>query len=122
MQTDLEKLDHQIEIRERLEHQDALLAIGAIIDTKHGRALFRYLFKNLEVGTLPERFLEGNILHEKLGFLRAGNSIYQLACQAASDTTAQITASIEREKYEDLIQRYNIEHQLNANSRNRDTD
>lgn len=116
MQTELEKLEHRLDVKERLEHRDALLAIAAFMATQEGKNFFKYLFKNLEVTTLPDMQLEGNVLHEKLGFLRAGNSIYQLACQAASDEAAKLCAQIEREKYEDKLERYRIEHGLATGS------
>lgn len=117
MQTELEKFEHRLDVKERLEHRDAILAVSAFMSTQEGKNFFKYLFKSFEVTTLPDMVLEGNLLHEKLGFLRAGNSIYQLACQAASDEAAKILAQIEREKYDNKLERYRIEHGLgNAGS------
>jgi hypothetical protein len=113
MTEELLKYHQEKQRKEQIEHRDVLLAIGAIVGTKEGQQLFKYLFKNLEVNTLPDITLKGEVLHESLGFLRAGNSIYKLACEAASETTAHIMAKIERERYEELHEQYRIENGLN---------
>lgn len=112
MHNDLIKYQEQKQRQESLEHRDVLLAIGALIKTKEGRQLFKYLFKNFEVATLPDQNMEGNTLHEYLGFLRAGTSIYKLACEADSETAASILAKLERERYEDLYEQHRIENGL----------
>lgn len=109
MQTKHEKYLSEKERQERLEHQDVLLAIAAVIETKEGKKIFEYLFKNLEVGTLPPINLRGEELHEMLGFLRAGNSIYKLVCEAATESAASILSSLERKRYEELIYQHRIE-------------
>lgn len=98
--------------QERLEHRDVLLAIAAIIKSKEGQQLFEYLFKNFEVGNLPPRDLKNELLHEHLGFLRAGNSIYKLVCESASESAASILAKTERKRYDDAHHQYRIENGL----------
>ncbi len=93
----------QEEISERTEHRDALLNVRQILSTVSGRAYFKYLFKNLEVGQLPELGLDGLLLHDKLGFLRAGRSIFELAAEAEPMIAAQILAQNEKERYAKLI-------------------
>lgn len=100
------------ERQERLEHRDVLLAIAAIIKTHEGQKLFEYLFKNFEIAALPPRELKGELLHEHLGFLRAGNSIYKLVCEAASESAASIITTTERKRYEELNHQYRIESGL----------
>lgn len=108
--------DYQIEQenKERLEHRDVLLAIGTIFKTKEGQQLFKYLFKNLEVGNLPPREMQGDDLYEYLGFLRAGNTIYKLACEADSEIAATLMAKLERERYDDLYEQHRISNGLNS--------
>lgn len=96
--------------REQLEHRDVLLSIAAIIKTDEGKKLFKYLFKALDITTVPPVEMKGEELHGYLGHLRAGNSIYKLVCEAASETGAQLIAKIERERYEDKLQQFRIEH------------
>ena len=103
----------QLENREVLEHRDVLLAIGVILKTKEGLDLFTYLFKNLDVACLPEQNLEGNMLHDNLGFLRAGNSIYKLVCEADSTIAASILSKLERKKYDRLLELHNFEQSNN---------
>jgi hypothetical protein len=117
MSEELDKYYREKQRKEDIEHRDVLLAIAALIKTDEGLKLFKYLFKNLEVTSLPDRSMEGNALHENLGFLRAGNSIYKLACEAASETAAHIIAKIERERYEDLYEQHRIENGLNTITR-----
>ena len=109
MNAELEKYQIDKDRQESLEHRDVLLAIAAIIKSKEGINLFKYLFKNLEVACLPDKAETDNFLHEHLGFLRAGNSIYKLACEADYEVTANILARIERERYDDKLKLYRIE-------------
>ena len=87
------------EVRERIEHRDALLDIRAVLATTSGRNFFKYLFKNLEVGDLPPIGLDGALLNEKLGFLRAGSSIFKLVAEADAQQAANILALNEKERY-----------------------
>lgn len=96
------------ERREQLEHRDVLLAIGVLLKLKEGQQLFKYLFKNLEITTAPVQGMEGNELHEYLGFLRAGNSIYKLVCEADADIAASILSKLERERYEHIYEQHRI--------------
>ena len=96
--------------QETLEHRDVLLAISSILKTKEGLQLFLYLFKNLDVTCVPERGMSEKDLHEYLGFLRAGNSVYKLACEADSETAASLLAKLERQRYEVLYEQHRIEN------------
>lgn len=89
----------QEEISERIEHRDALLHIRAILATDSGRQFFKYLFKQFEVTELPELGLEGNLHYEKLGFLRAGNSIFKLVAEADAHAAANLLAQNEKDRY-----------------------
>lgn len=80
-----------------LEHRDALLDIRAIMATSSGVRFLKYLFKNLQVGTIPPMGTEGNLLMEQLGFLRAGNSVFDIACEANETVSAGILAKIRKE-------------------------
>ena len=101
----------RIDREDYLEHRDALLAIGSIIKTDEGVKLFKYLFKSFDVAELPSQEMEGNVLHEYLGFLRAGNSIYKLTCEADSEIAASILSNIERKKYERICEQHRIENE-----------
>ncbi len=87
------------ELAERLEHRDVLLNIQAILSTEPGRGFFKYLFKNFEVGEMPQIGLEGPFLMDRLGFLRAGNSIFKLAAEANAEIAAGLLAQNEKERY-----------------------
>lgn len=86
------------EIKEALEHREVLLDVQAVLATKSGRNFIKYLFKHLGVAELPELGLTGDILMDKLGFLRAGNSIFKLVAEANSEAAGLILAENERWK------------------------
>ena len=105
-----EKHYEELARQDDLEHRDVLLSIKALLKTKEGQQLFKYLFKNLDITCTPDKMMEGNELSEYLGFLRAGNSIYKLACEADPDMSASLLSKLERERYERLY----TEHRLNS--------
>lgn len=90
------------EIQERIEHRDALLAIREISATKRGKDLLRYLIKNFDVGQFPDLGLDGALLHDRLGFLRAGNSIFKLISEANAVVAGELLAQVEKERSEKL--------------------
>lgn len=107
------RYQNEEENREHLEHRDVVLAIGVLLKSKDGCQLFKYLFKTLEIACVPEQGLKGEDLHEYLGHLRAGNSIYKLVCEADPEIAGSILSKIERDRYE----RLHREHELyNANT------
>lgn len=112
MNENLLKYEAEKELQEHREHKEVLIAIAHILKTKEGLQLFTYLFKNLDVTMLPDRGMQANDLQEYLGFLRAGNSIYKLACEADSETSASIIAKLERKRYEDTYEQYRLEQQF----------
>lgn len=89
----------QEEISEAIEHRDVLLDVRAILATPSGKNFFKYLFKSLDVVELPEIGLEGNLLMERLGFLRAGNSIFKLVAEANAEMAATLLAQTEKDRY-----------------------
>lgn len=98
-----EKLEKDLEIKERLEHRNVILALQAILNSPSGRVLFSYLFKHFEVAQPVEFGIEGAHLHERLGFLRAGNSVFKLASEADHAVAAEILTKIEKDRYDELI-------------------
>ncbi len=67
--------------------------------TVHGKNVFKYLFKHFEVAELPEQGLEGSFLSERLGILRAGNSIFKLVAEANAEIAATLLAQNEKDRY-----------------------
>lgn len=92
-------IETQEDYKEAIEHRDALLDVRAILATTSGKNFFKYLFKNFEVNELPPLGLEGSLLMDKLGFLRAGNSIFKLIAEADANMAASILAQIEKDRY-----------------------
>ena len=90
------------EIKEAIEHRDVLLDIQAILATSSGKNFFKYLFKHLEVTELPPLGLEGSILMDKLGFLRAGNAIFKLVAEADAAAAGALVAQNEKDRYVEL--------------------
>lgn len=89
----------QEEIKEAIEHRDVLMEIRAILATNSGKKFFKYLFKHLEVNELPPLGLEGSFLSDKLGYLRAGNSIFKLVAEANADIAGALLAQNEKDRY-----------------------
>ena len=90
------------EIKEGIEHRDALLHIRQILSTPSGQFFFKYLFRQLGVLDLPELGLEGPILYDTLGYLRSGRSIFKLASEANPTLAAGLLSEIEKERYEQV--------------------
>ena len=86
--------------KEQKEHRDMLLDIQAVLATKPGRNFISYLFINFEVGELPVMGLTGEFLLDRLGFLRAGNSIFKIVAEASPEIAGQILGQIEKAKNE----------------------
>ena len=107
---DIERYEIEKERQEANEHQDALLAVSSILKTKEGLILFKYLFKNLDVTRLPDRDLPPELLKEVLGFLRAGRTVYEIACEADSETAAKLIAKLERERHDERCERFRLEN------------
>lgn len=97
---------NQEELNERLEHQKMLEDVRQLLLTKAGRGFVKYLFKNLDVGESVEFGLTGEILMDRLGFMRAGNSIFKIITEADADQACQILAQLERERYAEKVRAY----------------
>lgn len=94
------------ERRIAIEHQEVLTDIRAILTTSSGLRFFKYLFKHLGVAELPELGLEGNILMDKLGSLRAGQSVYKLVTEANAEIAGSLLAQKEKDLYAALYDDY----------------
>jgi len=87
---------------EYLDRRKALMSIRTILDTEAGRVFFRFLFKEFEVGDLPPVGLDGSLLMDKIGSLRAGQVFFELAAEANPKVASAILAELKKEKYEKL--------------------
>ncbi len=96
------------EVKEAIEHRDVLLNIRAILAIPAGKDFFKYLFKSFDVTELPEFGLEGMILAERIGFLRAGNSIFKLVAEADASIAGNLLAQNEKDRYARLYAEANI--------------
>lgn len=94
-----EKIRH-LQMLENAEGQQALMAINAIISTKHGKDFLKYLLKSLDVGEFPEVGTENSILLDRIGFLRAGQSVFKMIAEANPEIAGQLIGLIEKERYE----------------------
>jgi hypothetical protein len=93
------------EVTEAYEHEDALLNLRSVLKSDPGRRFFKYLFKYFRVTDFPEVGLEGPLLHDLLGKMRAGRSIWELAAEADPHTAADLLAQIEKERYAKLYRK-----------------
>jgi hypothetical protein len=95
--------------KEMVEHRDALLDIRAILKTASGKNFVKYLFKTLGAAELPEIGLPPEMLMDKLGFMRAGNSVFKLVAEADADEAGKLLAITEKERHAKL---YAQEHEI----------
>lgn len=86
------------ERKEAIEHRDAIMNVRALLSTAFGKSFIKYLFKNLDVGELPEIGMEGAFLSDRLGSLRAGKSIFELVSEANPTAAGEILAEVIKEK------------------------
>jgi hypothetical protein len=93
--------EEQVQSREAAEEAMAIRAMATLVGTPQGYIAFKHLLKSLGVGELPVQGLEGNLLHDNLGFLRAGKSIYNLLCRANHRKAVEIMADITKELLHD---------------------
>lgn len=94
------------EYRESIKHRDALLNIRAILTSKAGIEFFKYVIENYDIGKLPDRGLEGDALHERMGMLRAGNALFELLCEANVEMAASLLAQVRKEEHAILQKQY----------------
>lgn len=88
----------RLEDREHNEYVEVLSHIQAMLATTSGRMFFKYIFKNFDIGEVPEFGMPENLLRDRLGFLRAGKSFFDLVAAAAPDQAASILAQVVKEK------------------------
>lgn len=91
------------EIKELLEHRGVLRNFKIILSTPEGKSFVKYLLKSFDFGEQPAFGLEGTQLADRIGFLRAGSSIFKLACEADYEVTGKIVGEIEKEKYDTIM-------------------
>mgnify|MGYP000541178932 CR=1 FL=1 len=91
------------EHRAAVEHTAVINALQNILATKDGKVFAKYIMKVFDINEPPAIGMAGEMLQNHLGFLRAGNSVYKLFCQANIAIAGEIIAQIEKEKYEEAI-------------------
>lgn len=84
------------------DHAVIVRHLGNILGTDSGKIFFKYFIENFSVGEVPEFGLDGNDLHDKIGFLRASKMVFELMSQANQKVAADLFASVQKEKYERL--------------------
>lgn len=90
------------ERREAIEHRETLIHLRAVLATDSGREVFKYFMKHFEVGKLPALGIEGSLLMDKIGTLRAGAAIFEILSEANPDIAGNLLAQIERERYAEI--------------------
>lgn len=87
----------------RAEHKRIVDNIALVLATPPGKVLAKYLIRELDVAKQPELGLEGTMLSDKIGFLRAGSSIFNIFAQANPEVTGALLAQIMKEEQDELI-------------------
>lgn len=100
----------QEEVSEALEHRDMLLDVRALLKTPSGRRFVSYLFKYYSPIDLPPEGVDGTLLHEKLGMLRAFNELFKIIAEADFEAAGQLLAEVEKKKHDAFV-RQNLDEQ-----------
>jgi hypothetical protein len=92
--------------KEALEHDQVLKDLREVISTDQGKSFIAYLFKSFGVGTLPEQGITGDLLMDHIGYLRAGEAIFQLVSEANAQVAGTILATNKEREYAAIKQQY----------------
>lgn len=84
---------------DQIEHDRVVHDLQSLMSHPTGKSFIKYLFKNFGVGEYPAVGLTGEVLHDYMGYLRAGQSIFDLASQADPVIAAALLAELQKEKY-----------------------
>lgn len=87
------------QMREQVEYQNCLNDIRTVLGTAPGKRFMLYLLKSLNYGDFPPPGFPENMLQDRLGFLRAGQSIFEMIVQAHPDHAGDLAAIIAKERY-----------------------
>jgi hypothetical protein len=99
------------EQREAIEHRDVVLHTRAVLATTSGRELFKYFFKEFQVGEIPAIGLPQEFIREMLGHLRAGQAIFELASEADYEQAGTLLARKEKDRYDQKVAEQNTARQ-----------
>lgn len=94
------------ELKEHQEHQQVLTDLNTVLNTQAGNRLFKYLFKYFEIGCTPDFGHDENMLRELNGYNRAGEAIFDLACEANFEIAGAILAKVKKEIYDQKVQQF----------------
>ncbi len=83
--------------KDEVEKRDIEEAIKTMMSSSQGKVFFKYLLKEFKVGELPPVGMEGPLLHDYLGFCRAGSNLFDIIINACPVETALILADIIKE-------------------------
>lgn len=82
------------------EHDQMLQDLGLVLTTPHGQNFIKYLMKHFSVADLPPIGLPDEVRQEYIGFLRAGQSLFEIVSQADTNKAGLILAQIQKEKFD----------------------
>ena len=80
------------------EYEEVLNHIKVVCATVSGRKFIKYLFKTLDVGTIPDHSLPEAALRDQLGIMRAGMSIFELISIIEPEVAGNLLSQILKER------------------------
>ena len=89
--------------KEIRSHESFILDLGLVLSTPQGQSVFKYMLKELEFGELPAVNIPPNLRDEYIGFLRAGQLVFEYLSQADNIKAGLILAQIQKEKMDAAI-------------------
>lgn len=94
------------ELKEATEHKQVLVDLNSVLQSPAGNRLFKYLFKYFEIAKTPDFGHPENMLRELNGYNRAGEAIFDLACEANFEIAGAILAKVKKELYDEKVQQF----------------
>ena len=98
-QKERDKLIREEEVKEAAAHQAMLLDIQQLLGTKAGKSFVKYLFFTLSVAEVPPLGMVDDFLRDHIGYLRAGNAVFNIVAEANPEMAGTILGQIQKEKY-----------------------
>ena len=83
------------------EHEHMLQDLSLILASAQGQNFIKYLMKHFGVAELPEINIPDKLRDEYIGFLRAGQALFEIVSQADNIKAGLILAQIQKDKYDD---------------------
>ena len=91
-----------------MKKRKALRNLLVLIRQPEGREFFKYLFEEFAIGDLPPVGVPESVLYHDIGFLKAGQTIFELVAQADAHLASLILAELKKEQYDAITKNNDV--------------